>query len=64
MKRKIALLLALAMTASMLPVNAFANSTNEVSRVVSVKDEDIIEDAFLKKASNSRRLNRSFIHKR
>ncbi len=48
MKRKIALLLALAMTASMLPVNAFATSSNEVNKVVSVKDEDSVDGVFLK----------------
>lgn len=48
MKRKIALLLALAMTASMLPVNAFATSSNEVNKVVSVKDEDPVEGVYLK----------------
>lgn len=48
MKRKIALLLALAMTASMLPVNAFASSSNKVNKVISVKDEDEVEGVYLK----------------
>ncbi len=48
MKRKLALLLALAMTASMLPVNAFAASTNTVNKSVTVKDDDMISDVYLK----------------
>lgn len=48
MKRKIALLLALAMTASMLPVNAFASSSNKVNKVVSVKDGNEVNDVYLK----------------
>lgn len=48
MKRKIALLLALAMTASMLPVNAFASSTNSINKTVSVKEDDLIEGVYLK----------------
>lgn len=48
MKRKIALLLALAMTASMLPVNAFASSSNKVNKVVSVKDEAEVDGVYLK----------------
>ncbi len=48
MKRELALLLALAMTVSMLPVNAFASSSNTVNKSVTVKDDDMIEDVYLK----------------
>ncbi|MCD8158578.1 MAG: copper amine oxidase N-terminal domain-containing protein [Clostridiales bacterium] len=48
MKRKIALLLALAMSATMFPVNAFASSTNSINKTVSVKDEDLVSGVYLK----------------
>lgn len=42
MKRKIAILLAAVMTTAMLPMNVFANSSNSISKKVTVKDDDPI----------------------
>lgn len=45
MKKKIALLLAAAMTISALPMTAFASSTNSVNKVASVKEDDEIRSS-------------------
>lgn len=47
MKKKIAILLAAVMTATMVPATAFANSSNSVNKTVTVKDGDIISDVYL-----------------
>lgn len=47
MKKKIAILLAAVMTATMVPVSAFANSSNNVNKTVTVKDGDVITDVYL-----------------
>ena len=48
MKKKIAILLAAVMTATMVPVTAFADSSNNVSQVVTVKDGDYNDETFLR----------------
>lgn len=49
MKKKIAILLATIMTATMVPVtSAFADSSNSVSSVVTVKDGDFNDEVFLR----------------
>ncbi len=48
MKKKIAILLAAVMTATMVPVTAFADSSNSVNKVVTVKDDDFNDEVYLK----------------
>lgn len=48
MKKKIAILLAAVMTATMVPVTAFADSTNNVNKKVTVKDGDFNDEVFLR----------------
>ena len=48
MKKKIAILLAAVMTATMVPVTAFADSSNSVNKVVTVKDGDFNDEVYLK----------------
>lgn len=48
MKRKIAILLSAVMAASMLPMNVFAASENNVTKIVNVKNDDLVRDVFLK----------------
>ncbi len=48
MKKKIAILLAAIMTATMVPMNTFASSSNGANRVQTVKDGEVINNAFLK----------------
>lgn len=48
MKKKIAILLAAVMTATMVPVTAFADSSNSVNKVVTVKDGDYNDEVYLR----------------
>lgn len=48
MKKKIAILLAAVMTATMAPMNVFAGSSNSISKTVTVKDDDLVKNVFLK----------------
>ncbi len=48
MKKKIAILLAAVMTATMVPVTAFAESSNNISQVVTVKDGDFNDEVVLR----------------
>jgi len=48
MKKKIAILLAAVMTATMVPMTVFADSSNSVNKTVTVKDDDLIDGVYLK----------------